>query len=179
MDECEEFWERGGDARFAVAAPWGVEFQENILVFVDDFLVVVRYDDLDAALLLLRNGLALDTWCNLAVDKVLDESADIVMCKFLALVKREFLVLDGLLDGEGGPFVDLKVEVSGMGTERFGVDCSQIDFALEFLSDGLEGFRQGFTLFRGFGEDIAEGESSLGYKLATEATSTNEVLTAM
>ena len=77
----------------------------------------MRYDDLDAALLLLRNRLALDTWRNLAVDKVLDESADIIMCEFLALVKGELLVLDGLLDGEGGPFVDFKVEVSGVGTE--------------------------------------------------------------
>lgn len=77
----------------------------------------MRYDDLNAALLLLRNGLALDTGCNLAVDKVLDKSADIIMCKFLALVKGKFLVLDCLLDGEGGPFVDFKVEVSGVGTE--------------------------------------------------------------
>lgn len=44
------------------------------------------------------------------------------MCKLLALVKGEFLVLDGLLNREGGPLVDFKVEVTGVGTECLGVD---------------------------------------------------------
>ena len=156
-----------------MAAPWGVEFEEDILVFVDDLLVVVRYHDFDAALLLLGDGLALDAGCNLAVDKVLDKSADIVMCEFLALVKGEFLVLDGLLDGEGGPFVDFEVEVSGVGTECFGVDGGEVNFALEFLGNGLEGFGQRFTLFRSVGEDVTEGDASLRYKLATGESATN------
>lgn len=100
----------------------------------------MRYDDFNAALLLFGNRLALDAWCDLAVDEFLDESVDLVMRKCLTLVKGEFLVLDGLLNGEGGPFVDFKIEVSGVGTECFGVDGSEVDFALEFLSDGLEGF---------------------------------------
>jgi len=45
---------RGRDVRFAVTAPWGVEFHENVFISLHhDILVVVRYDDFDGTVLLL------------------------------------------------------------------------------------------------------------------------------
>lgn len=88
-----------------------------MIVFHDDFLVVVGYDDLDWTFLLLWDRLGLDTWFHLAVNEILDESSNVVVSDLLALVVGEFLVLNGLLDSECGPLVDLQVQVASVCAE--------------------------------------------------------------
>lgn len=104
--------------RFAVTAPWGVEFEKDVfLVIEDDIFVVVGDHDLDGSLLLLWDGLRLDAGLDLAINKVLDEGSDSLFGQFLALVEREFLVLNGFLDSESWPFVNFEVQVAGVSTE--------------------------------------------------------------
>ena len=122
-----------------MTAPWSVELQKNVLIFVDHVFVVVGDDDGYRTFLLLWDWLALDAGLDLAVYKVLYKVADFLLGELLALIKWELLVLDSLLDGKSGPLVDLKVEVAGVCAEGFGIDDSEIDFALVFLSNWLEG----------------------------------------
>lgn len=88
------------------------------------------HNNLDRSFLLLGDGLRLDAWLNFAVDKVLDEFSDVVVCDLLRLVIWEFQVLHGFLNREGGEFISFKVEVPGMGTEGFGVNDSKVHFTL-------------------------------------------------
>lgn len=134
-------WEKGeGNIRFAVTAPRGVELYKNIFLVVnDDFLVIVGHHDLNIALLLLRNGLGLDAWIDLARDEIIDELANVLRRELLALVKGEFLVLDGLLDREGGPFVGFEVEIGRVGAKGFGIDGGEADSTLVLFCDRLEG----------------------------------------
>ena len=83
------------------------------------------------------------------------------MGNLLALVEGEFLVLNCFLDSDGGPFVDFKVKVAGMGAEGFGVDGCDVELAFVFLSDGLQLFGESSALFLCFGENVAQGDSSL------------------
>ena len=99
----------------------------------------MRHHDLDIALLLLRDGLRLDTRLELAGNEIVDELANVFGRKLLALVKGEFLVLDGLLNGKSGPFVGLEVEVGGVGTKGFGIDRGEADGTPVLLGNGLEG----------------------------------------
>ena len=147
------YWD---NARFAVTAPWGVEFNQDILgVIENNVLVVVSHNDSDWPIVLFGDSLALDGGLDLAGDKVINERADIFLGELLALVVRELLVLGNVLDGEGGPLVSLEVEVSGVGTERFGVNGSEVNSTLVFLSDRLEGGRELFALFGRLGEDVS------------------------
>ena len=61
------------------------------------------------------------------------------MSELLALVKGELLVLDSLLDGKGWPLVHFKVEVTGMGAKRFGVNGGEADGSLVLLRQRLQG----------------------------------------
>lgn len=88
------------------------------------------YHNLDGAFLLFGNGLRLYAWLNFAVDKVLYKFSDIVVRDLLGLVIGEFQILHGFLNRKGGEFVGFKVEVSGVGTEGFGVNDSKVYFAL-------------------------------------------------
>ena len=125
--------------RFAMAAPGSVEFYKDILLIVhDDVLVIVCDDNLNRAFLLFRDGLGFDAWLNFAVNEFLYESTNIFRGELLVLVKGELLVLDRLLDGEGGPFVDFEVEVAGVGAKRLGVDCGEAKGTFVFLSEWLE-----------------------------------------
>lgn len=121
----------------------------------------MRHDDLDAAFLLLGDGLALHARGDLAVDKVLDESADFVVRDLLALVEGEFLVFDRFLDGESGPLVGLEVEITCVGAKGFGIDGGEIDLAFVLLRDGLQSLGERFALFGGLCEDVAKGNASL------------------
>ncbi len=98
------------------------------------------YHDLDIALLLLRNWLRLDARVDLASEEIGDELANILRRELLALVKGEFLILDGLLNRKGGPFVSFEVEVRGVGAKGLGVDGSEADGPLVLFCDGLKGF---------------------------------------
>jgi len=146
-----------------VSTPWGIELEENIIVVVEnDIFVVVGYDNLDRAFLLLRNGLGLDARIDLAVEETLDEMANIIMSDLLGLIEGEFLILLSLLDGERGPFAILQVEVLGVGAKGLGVDGGEVDRTLVFLSQGLEFFSDLGPLLFSFSEDIGEREVSLG-----------------
>jgi len=69
----------------------------------------------------------------------LDERTHIIVGKLLVLVKGEFLVLDGLLNSERRPFVNLKVQITGMGAEGLGINGCEADLSLVFLGKRLEG----------------------------------------
>lgn len=88
------------------------------------------HNNLDRAFLRLGNGLRLDARLNFAVDKVLDEFSNVVVCNLLGLVIWEFQILHGFLDREGGEFISFKVKVPGVGTEGFGVNDSKVHFTL-------------------------------------------------
>ena len=150
--------------RFAVTTPWGVELEENIvLILHDDFLVILGDDHLDVTLLLLGDRLGLDARLKLAVDKVLDECSDILLGELLLLIKGELLVLDCLLDGEGGPLAVLQVEVLRVGAEIFGVDGGEVDLTLMFLGKGFQGLGELGAFLLGFCEDVGEWEFSLAH----------------
>ncbi len=150
------------NVRFAVAAPWGVELDQDVLVLVhDDVVVVVRHNHMYGPVLLLRNGLGLDAWLDLAVDEVLDELANLLRGELLLLIERELLVLDRLLDGEGGPLVNLEVQVAGMGAKRLRVDDCEVDGTLVFLCDVFQRRGELRTLLRGLGEDVRKRDAGL------------------
>ena len=121
----------------------------------------MRHNHLDAALLRLRDRFALDTRRDLAVNKVLHESTNLIMRDLFALVEGEFLVLDSLLDSEGGPFVGFEVQVARVGSKGLGVDGGDVELAFVFLGDGLEFFGEGSALFFRFRENVAQGNASL------------------
>lgn len=154
----------GGES-FAVAAPRGVEFEENILVVVkDDFIVVLCYHNCDRAFLLLWDGLALDAGIDLAADVVSDEGADALGCDgsdVTGLSEGELQVLARVLDGEGWPLANLKIEVAGVLAEGFGVNGSEVDLALVLLSDGFEGLRERFAVLFALGENVSEWDAGL------------------
>jgi hypothetical protein len=174
----------GGES-LAVSAPGGVELEENILVVVDDeVLVALCDDDGGARLLLLRDGVALDAGLDLALDELLDESANGLMADVLhgaLLVVGELLVLGDVLDGECGPGADLKVEVAGVLTESGRVDGSEVDLSAVLLGDGLQVGGERLALLGSLGEDIGEGKAGLGSELAKRSSqvSQNVLLTAM
>ena len=144
-----------GYLRFAVTAPRGVEFEKNIVIVIqNNFLVVVGYHDLNRALLLLWNRLRLDAGVNLALNKLLDESANLVVRNFLVLVKGEFLVLDSLLDSKCGPFAIFEVEVTSVCTECLGINGSEAEDPLMLLCQWLEFNCQFSPLFWGFREYV-------------------------
>lgn len=154
--------ETGERLRFAVSTPWGVKFDENIMIILqNDLFVIVGYNDLNGALLLLGNGLRLDAWANLAIYEVLNEFANIIMCYLLVLVEGELLVLDGLLDCKCGPLVNLEVQIASVCAESLSVNCRKADGSFVLLSERLEGLRQFSALLWGFSEDIGEGDTSL------------------
>lgn len=151
-----------GLLRFTVTAPGGVELEKNIvLIFQNDFFVVVGHNDLNRALLLLWNGLRLDAGGHLAVHELLNECANIVVCKLLVLIKRKFLIFDGLLDGESWPFAILEVQITGMCAESLSVNGGEADDTLVLLRERLEFGGQLSTLLWGFCEDIGQWDASL------------------
>lgn len=150
------------DIRFAVTAPWCIELHENILVIVqNDVFVVVRHDNLYRAILLFGDGFRLDAWLHLPVDKILNELANFFLCERFALVQRELLIFDSLLDRKGGPFVGLEVQVVSVSTESFGVDGCEADDSLMFFRHRLESFSKFITLLGRLGEDVGQGNTSL------------------
>ncbi len=123
-----------------MAAPGSVKLNEDVLVVIDDnLIIVVSYDNLNWAFLVLGDRFRLDTWLNLTINKFLDEYSDIFLGKLLALVKGKFLILDGFLDGEGREFLGVEVEVAGVSAKRFGVNGGEVEFALMFDCQRLEG----------------------------------------
>jgi hypothetical protein len=91
----------------------------------------------------------------------LNKTANILLSGLLGLVEWEILVLDGLLNRKGGPPVDLKVEVAGVGSKGFCVNSSKIDDPLVVLCKRPEDIGELFAFFRGFGEDAGKRNTSL------------------
>ena len=146
-----------------MTAPRGVELEKNIvLIFQNDLLVVIGHNDLNRALLLLWNRLRLDAGVDLAINKVLDECANIVVCKLLVLIKRKLLVLDRLLDGESWPFAILEVQVTRVCAESLGVNGREADDTLVLLCKRLEFSGQFSALLWGFREYIRQWDAGLG-----------------
>ncbi len=151
-----------GGLRFAVAAPWCVEFEKDVILVVDDYIfVVVSDNDLDMSFLLFRDRLGFDAGLHLAINEVLDECAHIIVREFLALVKGKFLVLHGLLNCESGPLVHFQIQVTSVSTETFGVNGREAEGSLVLLCERLEGLRQFCAFLRGLGKDVGEGNTSL------------------
>ena len=154
----------GGEG-LAVSAPGGVELKKNVLVVVDDEVLVALGDNHGGTrLLLLGNRLALDAGLNLALNELLNESADSLLADVLGgtlLGVRELLVLGDVLDGESGPGADLKVKVAGVLAESGSIDGSEVDLSAVLLSDGLQVGGERLALLRGLGEDVGEGKARL------------------
>ena len=93
----------------------------------------MRNNDCGWAFLLLGNGLGFDAGLDLAIKELLDEFANILLRKRLALLEGEFLVLDDLLNSESGPFAVLQIEVLRVCSKCLGVNCREVDLALVFL----------------------------------------------
>ena len=151
-----------GLLRFAVTAPRSVKFEKNIVLIVQNNLfVVIGHNDLDRALLLLRNRLRLDAGVDLAVDEVLDKCANVVVCELLVLAKRIFLVLGRLLDGESWPFAIFQVQVTSVCAESLGVNGGEADDTLVLLCERLEFSGQFSALLWGFREYVGQWDASL------------------
>jgi len=150
---------------FAVAAPGGVEFKEDVFVVVDDdVLVVFGDDDGDGAFLLFGDRLALDARLELAGDVVVDEGADVLGADVFGAALfgiGELEVLGGVLDGESGPGASLKVEIRGVLAEGGGVDGGKVHLALVLLGDGLEVLGEGLALLGSLREDVSERNARL------------------
>jgi len=145
-----------------MTTPWGVEFNKNILLIIHHYLaIVVGHDDMDGAILLLGKGFGLDAGLNFAVNKVLNKRANVLLGDLFGLVKGEFLVLDGLLNRESGPFVNLEVQITGVGTKSFGIDGREINNAFVLLSKGFESVCKLLALLWSLGEDIGKRDTGL------------------
>lgn len=117
-----------------MTAPWCVKFEEDVVLIIDDYVFVIMGDnDLDVAFLLLGNRLRLDTGLHLAINEILDECTNIIGGELLALVKGEFLVLHGLLNGESGPLVNFEVQITSVSAERLGVNGREAERSLVLL----------------------------------------------
>ena len=90
-----------------MTAPRGVELEEYVFVVVhNDVFVVVGYNNLNGAFLLLWDRLRLDAWLDLSIDEILDERTNVFLGELLSLVERVLLILDGFLDGESRPLAN-------------------------------------------------------------------------
>jgi hypothetical protein len=141
LEHLRELIVLGGEG-LAVAAPWGVELEENVFLVVDnDVLVVLGHNNSDGTLLFLGDRLALDGWLDVAGNKVIDECADVLGADVLdgaLLGEREFEVLGDVLDSKSGPAADLEVEVACVLAESFGVNGGEVDLALVRFSNRLQ-----------------------------------------
>jgi hypothetical protein len=145
-----------------VSTPRGVEFEENILVVIDDkILVGVSHHDCDGSFLGFRNRLRLDAGLNLAIKNILDELPDVFGIDFLGLVVRVLGVLLRILDSESGECLRVKVEVSGMGTEHLSINCGDVNGSLVLFSNGLEFLGVLITLLLSLSEDVRERDTGL------------------
>jgi hypothetical protein len=154
-----------GSERLAVSTPRSVELEKDILLIVDDKVLVRLGNHNCHTLLLLGNLLALDAGLNLASDEILEKLAEAFLAESsdrTRLSERKLLVLDRVLNGEGGPLANLEVEVAGMLTKVLGVNSGEVELALVQLRERLQGLCECRTLFSSLGEDVCEGDTSLG-----------------
>ena len=159
--------EYGRHSRFAVTAPWSIKLHQDILLVVKhDIFVILRNDHRHRSLLLLRDGLGLDAGFDLAINVILDKLAHELLGK-LRSCKGEFLVLHCVLDGEGWPLADLKVQVPGVCTESFCINGGKVDFALVLLSESFELSGKFGSLLGTFREDVGKRNAGLEIIVST------------
>ena len=91
----------------------------------------------------------------------MDKRTHIVVSELLVLIEGELLVLDGLLDGECGPLVNLEVQITRVCAEGLGVNRCEAELSLVLLCEGLEGLGEFGALFGGLGEDVRKRNTSL------------------
>lgn len=118
-------------------------------------------DNDDGAVLLFGNGLGFDTRLHLAIDDGLYEASNVLFGKFLGLIKGKLGVLSNILNGESWEFLRVKVKVSRVGTECFGINGRETDDAFVLLRKWSKSIGELSTFFGSFGEDVCEGETSL------------------
>lgn len=145
-----------------MSTPRGVEFEENILLVIDDeILVGVSHHDCDRSFLGFRNRLRLDAGLNLAIKNILDELLDVFGIDFFGLVIRVLGVLLRILDSESGECLGVEVEVSSVGTKQLSINGGDVDGSLVLLSYGLEFLGELITLLLGLGKNVREGDTGL------------------
>jgi len=145
-----------------VTAPWCIELEEDILLVIENLsLVVVGNDDGDGTILVLRNGLRLDGRLDLAGNKVINELGDASKVDLLGLVIGVLGVLANVLDSEGGPLANLKVQVTTVLAESLSINGSEVDDTLVLLSEGLELLGEAGALLLGLSEDVGERDTGL------------------
>lgn len=151
----------GGQA-LAVAAPGGVELNQNVLVLVvlDNLGVSGGDNDLDGAVVLLGNSFGLDRGLDSARQDILSQLLHLLNSELTLLVQGELGAGDDVLDTESGPLL-LQVDVGSVGAELGGVNVSEVHLALEGLGDGLNlGAVLGALLGSGE-EEVGEGETRI------------------
>ena len=145
-----------------MTAPWSVELEENILLVIENLgLVVVGNDDGDGTILVLRNGLRLDGRLDLAGNKVVNKLGNASKVDLLGLVVGVLGVLANVLDSEGGPLANLKVQVTTVLAESLSINGSEVDDTLVLLSEGLELLGEAGALLLGLSEDVGERDTGL------------------
>ena len=145
-----------------MTAPWCIELEEDILLVIENLsLVVVGNDDGDGTILVLRNGLRLDGRLDLAGNKVINELGDASKVDLLGLVIGVLGVLANVLDSEGGPLANLKVQVTTVLAESLSINGSEVDDTLVLLSEGLELLGEAGALLLGLSEDVGERDTGL------------------
>lgn len=141
-----------------MAAPGGIELNENVLVAVEGDLLEVPSDEgVDVAILGLRNGLRLERGQEESVNEVLDLLLDSVGGDFLGLVEGVLEALFEVLNDEGGE-LDLEVQGTSVVGVLGGVYPDKVELALELLSNGADGGDNGILLSLGGGVDEEVGE---------------------
>ena len=140
-----------------MTTPWGIELKEDIILVVDhDVLVIVSHDDLNGTFLFFGDRLRLDTWVDLAIQEVLDKSADIVMGDLLGLIIWEFLVFHSLLDREGWPFAVFEIQVACVSAKSLCVNGGKVDGTLVPLRERFQDICELAALLGRLSEDVCE-----------------------
>jgi hypothetical protein len=138
-----------------VTAPRSIVLYEHILgIIIHNLLIIMRDNNVNGPILLLRDRLRLDAGLQFPVDEVLNELFDVLVSNLLALIVGELLVFGRFLDSESGELVDLEVEVTSMSTESFSINDSEVNLALVLDSNGFDLVCQGRTFLRGLSKDI-------------------------
>lgn len=144
--------------------PGSVELDEDILGLVEDDLLELLADDgVDALILGLRDGLALERRLQGSTDEPLNPVADNSLSGAEGLVERVLHLVLHALDNEGGPLDVRDVEGLSVLAELDSVDPDEVELGLELLGDGLDGINERLPVLLGrVDEEVCEGLGAVG-----------------
>lgn len=91
----------------------------------------------------------------------MNELADILGHNLLGLIVRVLGVLRGILNGEGGEFLGVEVQISGMSAKGLGVDSGNVNGTLVLFRDRLERLGEFGTLIHRLGKNVGQGDAGL------------------